>query len=113
MPRTRVYDADVMAVRAAYRRSPAPVELADRLGPSNPMGEMARLYSQAAATAHFLFDGGDPERRTRFLEAAVAYVRGDASALMVEQAFGLTDDELGALVRAHARERVDAYFGAR
>ncbi len=79
--------------------------LAWRLGVEAEASEIQLFYAQAAAAAHYLFRTSEGTKRALFT-AVEGWYRGDRSATNPAAALGITPSELGARIRAFAREAV-------
>jgi len=79
------------------------VALAWRLGARAAKSEVHLFYAQAGAACHWLFHGADEAERARLLAYLRAWYEGDAEALDVRRAFGLTPEELGRRTLEFAR----------
>ena len=83
------------------------VRLRWRLGRNVSLSDANLFYDQAAATVHFLYHGERGTYRDELLAYLKAYYTGDEAGLDVQEAFGLSPDELGERVRAFSREMLE------
>ena len=67
------------------------------------LSEVNLFYQQAGATCHYLFHANKGKLREKLLEYVVAYYTNDGTMTQVEEAFGMTPDELGEKVAAFAK----------
>jgi len=67
------------------------------------------FYEQAGASCHYLFHAENGKYGAKLIEYVNAYYRGEAKQLAIRDAFGMSDEELGARVVKFAQAVADGW----
>jgi len=74
-----------------------------------PMSEMLLFYKQSGSACQFLYWGENGKYREKLKDYVTAYYTGDKKGTDLQNAFGMTPDELGAKVEKFAQKVVDGW----